>query len=374
MQHELAGVRTGRASVTILDSVHVEAYGSKMPLNQLAGLSVPEPTLIVAQPFDPSQLGAIEKAIRAVGPRPESRQRRQGRAHPAAALTEERRKELSRHVHKLSEEGRNSVRQVRRDANERLKKLLKDHKISEDDEKKGLDEVQKITDNHIKQSTICRRRRTRSCSASRSNLPSYDFNATDPRRSSEYVQIVDVLFTHLECSVPCGAPPLDPRERHHLCSCGAPLLARYDLDAARALVARHASPAAPPTMWRYRELLPLFDGEEPVTLGEGFTPLFHARRLGASLGLDALYIKDESLNPTNSFKARGQSAAITRARSTSARRRIALPTAGNAGNAAAAYAAARRPRLRRSSSRGRQAAVRRRMPRCTAPTSRWSTA
>ena len=75
-------MRTGRASVTILDSVHVEAYGSKMPLNQVAGLSIPEPTLIVAQPFDPSQLGAIEKAIRAVGPRPESGQRRQGRAHP----------------------------------------------------------------------------------------------------------------------------------------------------------------------------------------------------------------------------------------------------------------------------------------------------
>ena len=92
-------------------------------------------------------------------------------------------------------------------------------------------------------------------------------------------------------------------------------------------------------MWRYREMLPLFDGEEPVTLGEGFTPLFHARSLGAELGLERLYIKDESLNPTNSFKARGQSAAITRARYLGART-IALPTAGNAGNAAAAYAAA----------------------------------
>ena len=88
-------------------------------------------------------------------------------------------------------------------------------------------------------------------------------------------------------------------------------------------------------MWRYRELLPLFDGETPVTLGEGFTPLFHARALGATLGLDRLYIKDESLNPTNSFKARGQSAAITRASYLGAKT-IALPTAGNAGNAAAA--------------------------------------
>src|SRR6476646_4314018 len=150
VKHELAGVRTGRASVTILDGIHVEAYGSRMPLNQLAGLSVPEPTLIVAQPFDPSQLGAIEKAIRAsdLGLNPAN----DGKVVriPIPALTEERRKELSRHVHKLTEEGRNGIRQVRRDANERLKKLLKDHKVSEDDEKKGLDEVQRLTDNHIK--------------------------------------------------------------------------------------------------------------------------------------------------------------------------------------------------------------------------------
>ena len=149
VRHELAGVRTGRASVTILDNVHVEAYGSKMPLNQVAGLSIPEPTLIIAQPFDPSQLGAIEKAIRAsdLGLNPSN----DGKVIriPLPSLTEERRKELSRLVHKMSEEGRNGVRQVRRDANERLKKLLKDHKISEDDEKKGLDEVQKITDNHV---------------------------------------------------------------------------------------------------------------------------------------------------------------------------------------------------------------------------------
>jgi len=150
LKHELAGVRTGRASVTILDGVHVEAYGSKMPLNQLAGLSVPEPTMIVAQPFDPSQLAAIEKAIRAsdLGLNPSN----DGKVVrvPIPALTEERRKELSRHVHKLAEESRNALRQVRRDANDRLKKLLKDHQISEDDEKKSLDEVQKLTDNHIK--------------------------------------------------------------------------------------------------------------------------------------------------------------------------------------------------------------------------------
>ena len=151
LRHELAGVRTGRASATLLDNVHVDAYGSRLPLNQVAGLSVPEPTLIVAQPFDPSQMAAIEKAIRAsdLGLNPQS----DGKVIriPIPSLTEERRKELSRHVHKMSEEGRNSVRQVRRDANERLKKFLKDHQISEDDEKKALDEVQKITDQHIKQ-------------------------------------------------------------------------------------------------------------------------------------------------------------------------------------------------------------------------------
>jgi threonine synthase len=146
------------------------------------------------------------------------------------------------------------------------------------------------------------------------------------------------FFTHLECSVPCGAPALDPRQRHHLCSCGAPLLARYDLDKARTW-RRESLAGREPNMWRYRELMPLFDGEEPVTLGEGFTPLFHARALGATLGLDRLFIKDESLNPTNSFKARGQSAAITRARYLGATT-ISLPTAGNAGNAAAAYSSA----------------------------------
>src|SRR5919204_1291777 len=150
VRHELAGVRTGRATVTILDPVQVDAYGSRMPLNQLASLSVPEPAMIVAQPFDPSQLSAIEKAIRAsdLGLNPSN----DGKVVriPIPALTEERRKELSRHVHKLAEEGRNAVRAVRRDANERLKKLLKDHKISEDDERKGLDQVQKMTDEHVK--------------------------------------------------------------------------------------------------------------------------------------------------------------------------------------------------------------------------------
>ena len=140
--------------------------------------------------------------------------------------------------------------------------------------------------------------------------------------------------------MPCGAPPFDVRKVHHLCVCGAPLLARYDLDAARAwsrdsLTGREAS------MWRYREVMPLAANpqgpEPPISLGEGWTPLLHAPRLGRSLGLERLFIKDESLNPTNSFKARGLSAAVTRAFHLGARV-LSIPTAGNAGNALAAYA------------------------------------
>jgi ribosome recycling factor len=150
VRRDMAGVRTGRATVGLLEGVHVEAYGSKVPINQVATLSVPEPALIVAQPFDPSLLKAIEKGITAsdLGLNPAN----DGKIVriPIPPLTDERRKELSRHVHKQAEDGRNVVRQVRRDANERLKKLLKEHKISEDDERKGLEHVQKITDDHIK--------------------------------------------------------------------------------------------------------------------------------------------------------------------------------------------------------------------------------
>ena len=149
VRRELSGVRTGRASINILDTVHVEAYGSSMPLNQVASLSVPEPSMIVAQPFDPSLMGAVEKAIRnanlGLNPANDGKVVRV----PVPPLTEERRKELSKLVHKYTEEGRNGVRQVRRDANDKLKKLLKDSKISQDDERKGLEEVQKITDQHV---------------------------------------------------------------------------------------------------------------------------------------------------------------------------------------------------------------------------------
>jgi ribosome recycling factor len=149
VRRELGGVRTGRASVNVLDSVHVEAYGTMVPLNQVASLSVPEPALILAQPFDPSLTGNIEKGIRAanLGLNPTN----DGKLIriPIPALTEERRKELSKIVHKFAEEGRNGVRLVRRDANDKLKKLLKDSTISQDDERRSLDEVQKITDQHV---------------------------------------------------------------------------------------------------------------------------------------------------------------------------------------------------------------------------------
>ena len=150
VRRDMAGVRTGRAAVGLLDNIHAEAYGSKLPLNQHATMSVPEPAMIVVQPFDQSTLAAIEKAIRTsdLGLNP-SKDGKVLRV-PIPPLTEERRKELSKHVHKQVEEGRNAVRQVRRDANDRLKKLLKEHKISEDDERKGLDQVQKITDEHVR--------------------------------------------------------------------------------------------------------------------------------------------------------------------------------------------------------------------------------
>jgi ribosome recycling factor len=149
LRHELAGVRTGRATTGILDPVQVDAYGARVPLNQVASLSVPEPTMIVAQPFDPSLMAAIERAIRAsdLGLNPNN----DGKVVriPVPPLTDERRKELSRHVHKMAEEARNAVRTVRRDANDRLKKLAKDKKVSEDEEKRGLDDIQKVTDQQI---------------------------------------------------------------------------------------------------------------------------------------------------------------------------------------------------------------------------------
>ncbi len=146
------------------------------------------------------------------------------------------------------------------------------------------------------------------------------------------------LTFHLECSIPCGAGPFAAAERHHLCTCGRPLLARYDWERIGAHWTRESLGNATHSMWRYAPALPLTDGAPPVTLGEGWTPLFPAPRLGAELGLSHLYVKDEALNPTNSFKARGMSAAVTRARDLGATT-LAVPSAGNAACALAAYAA-----------------------------------
>ena len=151
VRHELVGVRTSRASVNILDSVQVAAYGTQMPLKQVASLSIPKPTLIIADPFDPSQIGAIEKGVRAanLGLNPSN----DGRVVriPIPSLTDERRNELSKLVHKLTEDGRSSVRQVRRDANEALKGLLKNHRLGEDEERRALNDVQNVTNDYINQ-------------------------------------------------------------------------------------------------------------------------------------------------------------------------------------------------------------------------------
>jgi threonine synthase len=138
----------------------------------------------------------------------------------------------------------------------------------------------------------------------------------------------------LECSE-CGKK-YDAAVEQHLCTCGKPLLVRYDLKTAAATLTLSNLAKRPRTLWRYREVLPPGD---PVTLGEGMTPLLHAARLGASMGLRRLYVKDEGLNPTGSFKARGMTAAVTRAKQLGAKA-LAAPTAGNAGGALAAYAAA----------------------------------
>jgi threonine synthase len=138
----------------------------------------------------------------------------------------------------------------------------------------------------------------------------------------------------LECSA-CGKK-FDASAEQHLCTCGKPLFARYDLKRAAATLTLKNLGGRPRTLWRYAEVLP--DGER-VTLGEGMTALVHAARLGATMGLERLYVKDEGLNPTGSFKARGMTAAVTRAKQLGAQS-LAAPTAGNAGGALAAYAAA----------------------------------
>lgn len=138
----------------------------------------------------------------------------------------------------------------------------------------------------------------------------------------------------LECSA-CSKK-YDPSFEQHLCTCGKPLLAKYDLKRAASTLTLENLKSRPATLWRYAEILP---NDSPVTLGEGMTPLVHAKRLGAALGLSNLMVKDEGLNPTGSFKARGMAAAVTRAKHLGAKT-LAAPTAGNAGGALAAYAAA----------------------------------
>ena len=149
LRRRLSSVRTGRAVVTLLDPVMVDYYGTPTPLNQMASIHVPEPQMLTVQPWDQSQLNAIEKAIRTadLGLNP-SNDGKMVRV-PIPALTEERRKQLAKQVHELAEEHRTAIRNIRRDANERLKKMLKDKTISEDNERDGLEEVQKLTNAYI---------------------------------------------------------------------------------------------------------------------------------------------------------------------------------------------------------------------------------
>jgi ribosome recycling factor len=149
LQHEMANIRTGRASVSLLDHVKVDYYGTPTPVNQLATLHVPEASLLTLQPWDASQIASIEKAIRAadLGLNPSN----DGKLIrvPIPALTEERRKELVKKLHHVAEEHRVAMRNIRRDGNEAVKKLLKDKLISEDDERRALDDIQKMTNGHI---------------------------------------------------------------------------------------------------------------------------------------------------------------------------------------------------------------------------------
>ena len=146
----MAATRTGRASVHMLDGITVEAYGSQMPLNQVGQVHAPEAQLITVQPYDPSQLGAIEKAIRGgdlgLNPMNDGKMIRV----PVPALTQERRQDMVKHLHKVLEEHRTAIRNIRRDGNDAIKKALKDKKIAEDEEKRALDEIQKLTDAEIK--------------------------------------------------------------------------------------------------------------------------------------------------------------------------------------------------------------------------------
>src|SRR5438552_1221943 len=144
------------------------------------------------------------------------------------------------------------------------------------------------------------------------------------------------FLTHLECRR-CGKQ-FESGKVHNLCDCGSPLLARYDLGQAARTLSRERMASRPANLWRYREALPVARDSSIVCLGEGFTPLIHAQRLGEKLGLPNLYLKDESANPTGSFKARGLAVAVSMARELGIRK-LAMPSAGNAGGALAAYAA-----------------------------------
>ena len=317
-EHELASVRTGRASVALLDSVRVDYYGQLMPLNQVATLKTPDASTITVQPWERNLLPAIDRAIRSadldLNPASDGTMLR----IPIPPLSQERRKQLAKSINRMAEEHKNALRQVRRDANQRAKKLVKSKELSEDLEHDLEAEVQKATDAHVKR-IVPRSRPARRRASSRSEVAApYSY------------------LTHLECSKTghrhdAFAPQNLSNEKH-------PLLARYDLEAAAETFTLASIKDRPFDLWRYHEVLPIQEERHCLKLGEGGTPLHPAPTLGAELGIRELLIKDEGMNPTGSFKDRGLCLAVSAAYQFDAPG-IALPSAGNAGGAAAAYAA-----------------------------------
>ena len=340
-------MRTGRASTGMLESVHVEAYGSKMPLNQLASLSIPEPSLIVAQPFDPSLMGAIEKAIRAsdLGLNPSN----DGKVVrvPIPALTEERRKEL---VAPRPQAGRGRPQRaasVRRDANERLKKLLKDHT---DLRGRRAARPRRSPEDHRRPHQAGRRPAEEEGPGAAGALTSDGLQVRLDSAIAACGLLTPVAQAFRPADDRCPTSPTSSaparaargrstRASGTICAAAAPRCSRVTISSRLAWRSRgqlEGSRADDVALPRAAAALRRRDAGHPRRGLHAAAPREAARR---SLGLERLYIKDESLNPTNSFKARGQSTAVTRAKALGAKT-LSVPTAGNAGTALAAYAAA----------------------------------
>ena len=322
-------------------------------------------------------MGPIEKAIRSsdLGLNPSN----DGKVIrvPIPALTEDRRKELSRHVHKQAEEGRNALRSVRRDANERLKKLLKDHMISEDDERRGLDEVQKITDQHIK----TRRRAAeeegpgpaRALRASRELRSCASTPRRRLRRALTALHSHDVLLLPPRMLPPLRRGPLRPARAASSLRLRRPAAGAVRPGARARLAARVAARPRADASGGIASCCRSSTARRRSRSAKASRRCSTRRASARALGLERLYIKDESLNPTNSFKARGQSTAVTRARALGAHDAVG-PVGRQRRHRAGGLRRARGTRGARVPAARRQAAVRATSASSTARTSRSSTA